>query len=290
MQSQEFYAQHSQYSDPGPHAPAYDALPSDVPSLCEVVQGLLIHVFHASKYGNIVLPQNRMNELQIEQTRGLLDAMLKQDASPLTVARPPEGRLIASCRHYALLLVSMLRHQGVPARIRTGFEAYFHRNNKYGDHWVCEYWNETKSRWVIVDSQLDAVHRDYFNIDFDFTDAPPDKFVLAADMWRACRRGEIDPGLCGILSKWGMDYVRANLVRDVMCLNKVELFPWNNTPLGRKDDSEITNEDVALLERLADMTAPEVQLDDVLAVFKDHPELQPDPAEQWGPIPAAMNG
>jgi transglutaminase-like putative cysteine protease len=49
------------------------------------------------------------------------------------------------CNSYALMLVSMLRANGVPARSRCGFGAYFNPP-KFEDHWVCEYWNADRRR------------------------------------------------------------------------------------------------------------------------------------------------
>ena len=49
--------------------------------------------------------------------------------------------MVGVCRHFTLLHVAMLRAQGVPARARCGFGAYFEKG-KFVDHWVTEYWND----------------------------------------------------------------------------------------------------------------------------------------------------
>ena len=44
------YAQHSPMTDPREHAGRLRDLPSDLPSVCRVVQGLLIHPWKAHRY------------------------------------------------------------------------------------------------------------------------------------------------------------------------------------------------------------------------------------------------
>jgi CO dehydrogenase/acetyl-CoA synthase beta subunit len=40
----------------------------------------------------------------------------------------------------------------------------------YHDHWVCEYWARDEQRWVLVDAELDELHRSLLKFDFDPTD------------------------------------------------------------------------------------------------------------------------
>ncbi|HOE65484.1 MAG TPA: transglutaminase-like domain-containing protein [Candidatus Hydrogenedentes bacterium] len=281
LDSSDFYREHSPITDPGPFAHLYQGLPHDAPALCAMLQGLLIHVFHAKKYGFLV-PEDRMQEVQIAETAALLPALLAHDPAPFWIPRPPERRLVASCRHFSVLLCSILRSQGVPARVRCGFEAYFHKG-KFGDHWVAEYWDAAQRRWVLVDAQIDDLHRAAFRIAFDPYDLQPDRFAVAGDMWRRCRTGMTDPNLCGMLNVWGIHYVRANVVRDVMCLNKLEFFPWDSAPMIDRPENAFTKDDTALIDRLADMTWPEVRTHEVLEAYRVHPELRAERLSKTGP-------
>ena len=69
--------------------------------------------------------EQRKSESHIRRIDQMLNRLLAQDAQPLTVARPPEKRLVGVCHHFTLFLVSMLRAKGVPARARFGFGSYF---------------------------------------------------------------------------------------------------------------------------------------------------------------------
>lgn len=270
----DFYAEHSEYSDSGPYAALYEALPIDLGPLCEALQGLLIHVFHAKKYG-FQVPQERMPEIQLVTATELLDALLRLDDAPLNVERPPERRLLATCRHYSLLLCSVLRSRGVPARIRCGFETYFHRD-RYGDHWVAEVYDAALERWRLVDVELDALHRQAFKVgDVDITDLPPERFIVAGEMWRRCAEGQVDPARCGLLNMWGIDYVRSNVVRDALCLNKVERFPWDGAPLT--EVAELSADQRALVDQLASLTHPEVRANALCELYARCPELHPRP-------------
>ena len=82
------------------------------------------------------------------------------------VPRAADGRYVCVCRSFTLLFVAMLRHQGVPARARCGFGAYFEKG-KFYDHWVAEYWNTAEKRWVMVDSQVDDRQRRMFGVTLD---------------------------------------------------------------------------------------------------------------------------
>jgi hypothetical protein len=58
------------YARPGPMtdlkelAPLFDGLPAEIPELVEVVQGLLIHIFWAERYG-VTLSEERKQEVNI---------------------------------------------------------------------------------------------------------------------------------------------------------------------------------------------------------------------------------
>jgi hypothetical protein len=118
-----------------------------------------------------------------------------------------------------------IRAQGIPARARCGFGAYFEKH-KCLDHWVTEYWNEEKKCWVLFDSQIDNRQRELIKIGFDTADVPRDQFVVAGDAWSLCRGGRTDPSAFGILDIHGLWFVAGNLIRDVAALNNREMLLW----------------------------------------------------------------
>ena len=249
-----FFATQGPLSRPGAHAELFDSLPADIGELCAVVQGVTVHPFWAERYG-VTLAAERGAEVQLRTMEKRLARTLELDSRPLTVPRPLELKTVGNCRDHTLLLVSMLRSQGVPARARCGFGTYFLPGH-FEDHWVAEYWNESEKRWILVDAQLDAFQRGVLNVSFDPLDVPRDCFIAGGAAWRMCREGVADPNAFGIFDMRGMGFVGSNLVRDVAALNKVELLPWDCWGMMLERDTD--DSDLALLDRLAELTEGDV--------------------------------
>ena len=116
-------------------------------------------------------------------------------------------------------MVAMLRAQGTPARARCGFGGYFN-DGLFEDHWVCEYWHAGQQRWLLVDAQIDGKQRGWFPIDFDVTDVPRDRFLVAGEAWTSYRSGQADPGKFGlsVMNESGDWWIAANLMRDAAAL------------------------------------------------------------------------
>jgi len=239
-------------TDPGRHRPLLDALPADVEQLVSVVQGLMVHVFWAERYG-LELTEDRKQEVNLRTVARILDRVNELDDRPLDVARPPDRRVVGNCRDHTVLLCAMLRVRGVPARARCGFGAYFLPDH-FEDHWVCEYWNADQQRWVLVDAQLDGLQQGALAITFDTLDVPRDQFVVGGLAWQRCRSGDADPDSFGIFDMKGIEFVLGDLVRDVLALNAVELLPWDPWGLMAPFGSPVPDEDLPLLDRLAQLS------------------------------------
>jgi hypothetical protein len=248
----DYYAGPGLMTDPGEHADLFDGLPTNIPALCQVVQGLLLHVFWAERYG-VALSEERQREVGIRRVSEMLARIQGMDDRALAVERVLDKKLVGNCRDFSVLLCAMLRARGVPARARCGFGAYF-TPGMYEDHWVCEYWNGDAGRWVMVDAQLDALQREVLEIPFDPCDVPRDQFLVGGKAWRMCRAGGADPEKFGIFDMHGLWFIRGDLVRDLLALNKVEVLPWDGWGVIAKPDEELSPDDIALLDRVAELT------------------------------------
>lgn len=256
-----YFIQQGLISDPGAQISLFDKLPTSLPELVKLVRGVTIHVFWTERYG-FKAPPERMDELQLRSMEKRLTRTLELDPRPLTESRPLGKKLLGNCRDHSLLLVSMLRHQGIPARARCGFGAYFLPDH-FEDHWVVEYWNAEQNRWILVDAQLDELQKNTLKINFDVLDVPRDQFIIGGKAWQMCRTGEQDPEKFGIFDMHGLGFVRGNLVRDVASLNKVELLPWDcwGVILNEQLDEP---KDLAALDEVAALTAGDVPEFDTL--------------------------
>jgi hypothetical protein len=246
-----YFATPGPFTDLTAHRARVDELPSTLPELCRVVQGLVIHPFLSQLYG--VAPSAlRLDELETRRAADMLARMVERDARPLSEPRRPEARFVGNCRHFSVLLCAFLRARGVPARARCGFGAYF-APSTFEDHWVCEVWDAPRAAWHLVDAQLDAEQRRAMRIAFDPLDVPRAQFLVAGDAWQRCRSGAVDAQRFGILDMRGLWFVRGNLVRDLAAKAKRELLPWDGWGLmATRADGDAA--EMALLDRVADLT------------------------------------
>jgi hypothetical protein len=273
MTSLSYFAQHGKMTHPGVYASSYAELPSDIPTLVHMVQGLIVHVFWAERYG-LKLTPTRQAEVQLRSMERRLARAFEMDPAPLNVERSLEKKIVGNCRDFSLTLASLLQTRGIPARPRCGFGAYFLPDH-YEDHWVCEYWNEPERRWVLVDAQLDDFQQGALGIAFDALDVPRDQFLVGGAAWEMCRSGGSDPELFGIFDMHGIDFVKGNLIRDVAALNKVELLPWDCWGLILAETASLPPDDLSLLDRLASVTRDDVpDFDAVRQLYDSEPRLR----------------
>jgi hypothetical protein len=232
------------FATPGPmtgdHQGLLAGLTGDVAELAAVGHGLMVHEHHTGAYGVTLSDADRAT-VHIRPVPRLLERILTVSTAPLTTPRPPEQRVAVNCRHFTVVLVAALRARGVPARARCGFGAYF-SPGFFEDHWVCEYW--TGDRWRLVDGQIDATQLAMLSIDFDVTDVPRDRFLVAGDAWTLYRRGVAPPDSFGSLvtKEAGAWWIAGNLMRDAAALMKVELLPWDSWGAMPTPDSAVDDE------------------------------------------------
>jgi hypothetical protein len=227
-----------------------NALPSDVVGICRVAQSLVIPPDLATAVG---IPEERNDERSIRPANALVALLTALDPTPLVEPRPPQHRVVGTCRDFTVLSCAFLRHRGIPARARCGFATYFEQD-KFVDHWVVEYWTPSPPRWVRIDSEI---------LGFPFVSTPddlqPGEFLSGGEAWTRCRETDVDPmrfGVVGAPHAWGIAEVRGNAIRDLAALNKVEMLPWDEW--GRMEASykgETGPEFDALIDAVAETCA-----------------------------------
>ena len=258
-----YYSAHSVITAPGEYAYLFEGLPSALPELVRVVQGVLMHGGHSHRYGIKVSEEKRQKqEHSIRKIEDMLKRMAELDDRPIVFAREPEKRLLVSCRSFAVLMCSLLRNQGIPSRARGGFETYFlpEIHAKHHDHWICEYWDSAEQHWVQIDAQIDDILRKAMIIKVDTLDLPNGAFLTGGQAWQLCRAERTDPNIFGVWdnenSRWicGWDFIQAEVILDLMALNKFELLPWDGNTLSRTDVKQLSDAEYALLDKVAELT------------------------------------
>jgi hypothetical protein len=248
MTPQDYYRLQSPITDPGAYAFIMDALPDDIEELCRVVRGIYIH-FRDEK-----VSPGRMWEVELRHVASILEQALALNDRSLIEEREPKHRVVGCCRDAALILCSMLRHKGIPARLRMGFAPYYLETTADGqvfssDHVITEYWDG--QQWRLVDTEK------FDGLDFDIHHIPRDRFLVGGNVWQLCRRGAANPDNFGHGpgdSFTGWWAVREGLLRDLAALNKVEVLLWD--AWGWLDDFQFEQgeEETILLDRLAELT------------------------------------
>jgi len=259
-----FYRQQTEFSDPGPHTQAFDGLPEDIPALCRVLQGNVVHMWWIGEqtYGFTKADlktdgRDIVDEISLRTTADMLGRIFEMDPRPLTEPREPRQRLVGNCRDYTLLLVSILRHRGVPARARTGTARYFFSDGRLEDHWICEFWNEKAGRWQQADAQIDDVMLKTMKPTFDVTDIPEGQFLTGWQCHDELASGRVKPEGIGFPPDYcGMGYVLNKMQSDLACMTGLEVLPWGGWGIGGPDggtlpgDGDLTQRMFDLLKRI----------------------------------------
>jgi Transglutaminase-like superfamily len=251
---------------------ALGALPKDVAGMCKVIQGVLVHRDIAPFVYGLHLTEQRRDEAHLRSMPDMLRQIEKLDSRPLGSARELDHRMASVCRHFSVMLCAMLRDQGVPARARCGFGAYFTRG-KFEDHWVAEYWNAKERRWIMVDAQLDSKLCSMLQPDFDPLDVPRNRFIVGGDAWQMCRSGREDASKFGLTHAHlqGLWFVAGNVVRDLASLNRIEMLPWDVWGGAMAaNDKELDEGKVALLDKIAALTiGGDDRFAEIRAIYQD---------------------
>lgn len=161
------YGEHSAASDPGEHHDSYAGLPGPGEELCRVIKHQLIHPFDLGNFEKELGRKWRFEDLEFGDVRSMLSALAERGGPELSLARAPQERLVVACWHHALLLTSILRHQGVPVRMRAGFARYIGRDSGlHVGHVLCEVWDERRGHWILIDPDREIVDVDRSEFEF----------------------------------------------------------------------------------------------------------------------------
>ncbi|WP_329135622.1 transglutaminase-like domain-containing protein [Streptomyces sp. NBC_01476] len=278
-----FHTAQSVASDPGEMAGLYDGLPTDVRELARVVRGLTVHRVE-ERLLDITHPVDRLHDdAETRYVDDILRLIVARDDAPLVRRRAYADQFVGICRDFALLHVSMLRHAGIPARMRCGFADYWGMDGFHFDHVVTEYWDDTRG-WLLADAQLGtAEFADRFpGVDFDPMDVPRDRFLVAGSAWQAIRAGTADPETFGLPfedgSMVGEFFVMGSVRLDLSALNKVETLQWDIWGGGPGPGEEPTEQDRELFDRVALVTGgDQVAHEQARRLFAEHDALRTPP-------------
>lgn len=201
-----FYLETSMYTNYFPFQEYYKTLPDHVEELSKLLCHQVIHrqelvrsyLEKPSHYENPIelkkikdrYPwyRNRCDDDILLTAPAITAELFRQDFRGFVMGREIKDKVVITCRNVAILLASILKAKGIPARCRSGYANYFLKNraNTYYDHWIVQYYDENSNRWVNVDA--DNIYQTKFN-QWDF---PDHEFKWVAQVWLDVRNGKED--------------------------------------------------------------------------------------------------
>lgn len=193
------YLQFSTYTNPGCYVDFLKSLPDDISELGNLICHQVIHrvtlkngntnANSDKKYGDMdKYPWYRLRcDDDIFLTAlAMVGELLRLDNRGFKKDRAVEDKIVVTCRYVSVLIASILKSKGIPARCRSGFAAYL-LSDISADHWINQYWNEKEKRWINIDAD------GFFDgLSFSQFDIPDNKFDWAAKTWLDIRAGKHD--------------------------------------------------------------------------------------------------
>jgi len=242
----DFYRQYSSFTDPGEYEYLYENLPDSLPELCSLIRSQYINYgWELNQYRELI-PKERWNEsFKYPTVKSALEGLLSHDSRGLVKDRKPENRLMLICRDNALLLASILKYRGIPARVRYGFAPYF-IPDFHANHVICEVWNEKDNRWMLVDPSANRI--DFDREEFDFSN----------DVWLKMQHKEINPEVYGMPGRY--KYNGSPLMTTVVCYDLASIL-GTEYPVGQHSpildyvfqNNEFTTKQVEILNRISEL-------------------------------------
>ena len=127
----------------------------------------------------------------------------------------------------------------------------------------------------MVDAQLDDLQKEVLQIPFDSLDVPHDQFLTGGKAWQMARSGQADADKFGIFDMHGLWFIRGDLIRDFLALNRIEILPWDHWGLMDGTDDVLSPEDWDLLDHLAEITIPgQEDFSEIQRLYTSEPRLQ----------------
>ncbi len=277
-----FYKQTSLYTDLGLYKNFMKNLPDDINELCILQRKQIIHpvVFDIPNirkqsncfWGDMTkVPITRLDyEDDLFPTAiSMISELLRKDKT-YSVNRKAEDKIHVTCRGEAILLAATLKAKGYSARVRSGFAPYIKYDGVSYDHWITEYYDEIKQRWVLVDADE---HCPDHEMGFDLNDIPRNKFIFGAEAYLGMRTGKYkteeiyyasDPATLGLkASIRGLFYDFHSLMNDeIIFLHLPKYIQDKNFELDEEEYIELDNLAELLLE-------PDKNFDKILDIWNN---------------------
>lgn len=275
----DFYKQTSLYTDLGLYKDFMNNLTDNINELCVLQRKQIIHSVAFDNpdirkqekcfWGNMTkVPITRLDyeDDLFPTVISMISELLRKDNN-YNKNRKVEDKIHVTCRGEAILLAATLKAKGYSARTRSGFAPYIKYDGVVYDHWITEYFDEVKNRWVLVDADE---HCPDHEMGFDLNDIIRDKFIFGAEAYLGMRNNKYkteeiyyasDPATLGLeASLRGLFYDFHSLMND-------EIIFLHLSKYIQDKKFELTEEEYKELDKLATlMLEPDENFDKLLQI------------------------
>ncbi|MCA9487059.1 MAG: transglutaminase domain-containing protein [Candidatus Woesearchaeota archaeon] len=276
------YLKYSTFTNPACYKQFLQTLPNDIEKIGHLVSHQIIHRItlrdgnkHANKdlrYGDM----NRFPELRLRcdddilpTASSMIAELLRLDERGFKEDRKVEDKLVLTCRYVAILMASILKSKGIPCRVRSGFAPYFFETS--GDHWINQYWNQEKNKWITFDAD------GFFDfLPFNQYDMPEEKFDWAAKVWLSIRNGKSKPETYVFAGgEMGLKAAIRAIIRDFHCLmNNEILYLQQPMYIANKFDT-LTEKDFEEIDELAKvMLEPDKNFNALVSIWNTNKKFR----------------
>lgn len=193
-----YYLEYGLFTNPGLYEDYFRSLPDDPREIGKLLRNNFIHRTTLAagntwtnadmKFGDMTkVPWYRQAEDDnLTTVTAIIAELFRRDTKGLTNERKVEDKVVLTCRYITILMASILKSKGIPARVRSGFAGYWPFSKISSDHWINQYWNKDEERWVTLD-----VDGSFHETGFDMYDIPDGKFDYSADVWLNVRSDKV---------------------------------------------------------------------------------------------------
>jgi hypothetical protein len=208
----------------------------------------------------------------------MLAELYHRDERGFVLDRQPENKLVLMCRSTTVLMASILKSKGIPARCRAGHASYFSEDIADGlswDHWVNQYWNKEEKRWITIDVDGSLS----LGQNFDPYDVPDGKFDFAAQTWLDIRSRKVDAdhfsngdGTKGaIVVFWSLFLDFHNLMNNEIIYTYGPKAGYGNPEKFRS----LSEDELARIDNLATlMQSPDENFNELLSIWETDRDLR----------------
>ena len=192
----EFYKKTSMYTNYEPYKDYFISLSDNINELAKLVNNQTIHrsTLIRSYYQETNVAKEypwyryRCEDDILLTAPAMMAELFRYDNRGIIPDRKIEDKIVVTCRYVSILMASILKAKGIPARCRAGFCVIDNRYDEQvsGDHWIVQYYNYKEKRWVNLDTNRTN------RLDMDYCDLPNERFDFVAKAWLDVRKGKQD--------------------------------------------------------------------------------------------------